>query len=204
MSRFHSSTERGSSSINVSASTLEVDALIASFDSDPELRDSLQNASVLIIPTDIRPEYEGPAFPETTFEVMERLRESLGDHNDSTVEAAAHDEPYAELAYRSELIILPTLCIVDKILLPIVVSCLASLINDFLKSRGGPKTEDRVTCDIHFIRENNETRLSVLNYDGPADTFERAISQCLADSGPFSDENETHENTENEDSTRSD
>ncbi len=182
MSHSHSSAERDRSSIKVSASELDIDALIASLDSDgePELRDSLQNASVLIIPSDLRPEYEGPAFPEISHEVLEHLKDGLRDH--TRVEAAASDEDYAEFSYRSEDIILPTLCVVDRFLLPIVLSCLASFIYDRLKRRGCPEAEGRVKCDVHFFKSRDETRLSLIRYDGPADTFERAISQALQDS----------------------
>ena len=190
MGDYRSSTERDSSSINVSVSTLDIDTLVASFDSDPGLRDSLQQASVLIIPTDLSPEYEDPAFPETTFHVMEHLRESLGDS--AIVEAAVRDKDYAEFAYRSEDLILPTLYVVDRILLPVVVSCLASFINERLKSRGRPKDESRVEGSFHYFKGKDETRLSLLNYDGPADTFERVLSQYMHDSDSLQNEEELY------------
>lgn len=180
MSGFSNSMERDSSSIKLSTSPLDIDALIASLDGDSELRDSLQNASVLIVPSDLRPEFDGPAFPEISYEVLVHLREGLGDY--TRVEAAAAEKDYTEFSYRSEDIILPALCVVDKFILPVVLSCLASFINDRLRRRGCSAAEGRVKCDVHFSKSRDETRLSLLNYDGPADTFERAISQALQDS----------------------
>ena len=180
MSGFSNSVGRDSSSIKLSASPLDLDALIASLDGDSKLKDSLQNASVLIVPSDLRPEFDGPAFPEISHEVLVHLREGLGDY--TIVEAAAAEEDYTEFSYRSEEIFLPVLCVVDRLILPVVISCLASFINDRFRRRGCSAAEGRVKCDVHFFRSRDETRLSLLNYDGPADTFERALSQALQDS----------------------
>ena len=127
--------------------------------------------------------------PEISYEVLEHLREGLGDY--TSVEAVALDENYAEFSYRSEEIILPTLYIVDRIILQPVFSCLASYIYDRLKRRGCPKAEGRVKCDVHLYRSGEETRLSLLNYDGPADTFERVISQALQDSESLQEDGES-------------
>lgn len=181
MSVFYGHTKRDDLSVSVSSSMLDIDALLVPFDSDPELRDSLKAATVLIVPTERSQEHEGPIFPTTTYDVFRHLREGLGGL--VTVDAAIRDEDYEEFEFFSEDIILPILYIADPELLLVIVRLLAAYLKDRLKGRGGPKAEDRVQSELHY-RNQNGTELS-LKYDGPADTFEEAISRCLRESGSF-------------------
>ena len=189
MSHSHSSAERDRSSIKVSVSELDVDALIASLDSDsePGLRDSLQNASVLIIPTDLQPEYDGPAFPETTLWVLDYLRERLGDT--ATVDAIAKDEDYAEFAYRSEDIFLPHVFVASEVLVPLVVSLLGSFLYDLVNRRRDQRTQSHVNSEIYY--KDGSGKILSIKYDGPADTYERTISQALPDPSSLLEDEES-------------
>ena len=60
--------------IELSASSLNIDAIVASFADDAGLSQSLRSASVVIVPTDLVSEYEGPAFPLSTRELLRHLR----------------------------------------------------------------------------------------------------------------------------------
>ena len=188
MSHSHRSAERDRSSIKVSASELDIDALIASLDNDdePGLRDSLQNASVLILPTDLQPEYDGPAFPETTLWVLDYLREKLGDT--ATVDAVAKDEDYAEFAYRSEDIFLPHVFVANEVLVPLVVSLLSSFLHDLVNRRRDQRPQCHVNSEIYY--QDGSGKILSIKYDGPADTYERTISQALPASSSFLEDEE--------------
>ena len=189
MNHFHSNTERDCPSIKVSASTLDIDALIESLDCDnePGLRESLQNASVLIIPTDLQPEYDGPAFPETTLWILDYLRERLGDT--ATVDAVAKDEDYAEFAYRSEDIFLPHVFVASEVLVPLVVSLLGSFVYDLVNRRRDQRIQSHVNSEIYY--KDGAGKILSIKYDGPADTYERTISRALPDSSSLLEDGES-------------
>ena len=86
--------------IEVSASSLDIGAILASFSDDAGLSKSLRSASVLLVPTDLGSEYEGPAFPLSTQEVLRHLRAGFAEK--ALVEVAARDEDYKEFDYRSD------------------------------------------------------------------------------------------------------
>ena len=166
----------GSPSIDVSESILDISALLTPLCNDPTFKTRLQTAAVLIIPTDLRPEYDCPVFPDTTREVLYSLREGLG--SSSIVEAAVRDEDYVEYQFNSEHVILPVL-FVEFVLAPLVISLLASYVHDRLKKGRGRAADDRVTSEIH-VRVANGKQFS-LTYEGPADTYERVVSQAFRD-----------------------
>ena len=100
-------TEGDRALVQISPSALDVDDLIATFDDSIEFRDRLREAAVLIIPTDLRPEYEGPVFPRGTPEVFRYLSDNMDNY--AIVEAAILDEDYIEFEHRSETLILPVI-----------------------------------------------------------------------------------------------
>ena len=182
----HDSTKGDSIPVRVSRSTLPIDTLVASFDSDPTLKDSLQAASVIIVPTDLRPQYEGPVFPNTTREVFQHLQQGVGHR--AVVEAAVRDEDYIVFEYRSDEIILPVLFIAYHGLLPLVISLLASYVYDLLKNPNSRKAEGTVKSELH-VKDRNGKQLS-FKYDGPAATFERVILERFRELRLLPDEDE--------------
>jgi len=192
MGHDHGNSESGSSSIKVSTSEIDIDALIVSLDCESEsgLQDSLQNASVLLVPTDLHPEYDGPAFPETTLWVLDHLREGLGDT--ATVDAIAKDEDYAEFAYRSDDIFLPHVFIANEVLVPLVINLLSSFLNGLVKRGGRQRTKSHVKSKIYY--KDGEGKMLSIEYDGPAETYERMIIQALPESSSMPKDEESENN----------
>ena len=164
----------------ISNSSFDLGSLLETFVGDPEFRDRLQAAEVLIIPTYRPSEHDGPLFPDTTRDVLQCLQEGLGDQ--AVVDAAVHDEDYRPFALYSADVFLPVLYIAEKVLLPLVISLLGSFIHDHLRNRGGPKPEDNAKCEIHYKDANG--KLLELKYDGPAATLEQVVQQALGESEP--------------------
>ena len=176
-------TGNENSLIQISSSSLDLDALLATFGGAPEFRDRLQSAAVVIVPTNRPLEHDGPLFPDTTRGVLQCLQEGLRDQ--AVVDAAVHDEDYNPFALYSADVFLPALYVAEKTLLPLVISLLGSFIQEHLRNRGGPKPEDKAKCEIHY--EDASGKLLEINYDGPAATLERVIRQALGESGPPED-----------------
>ena len=169
--------------VRVSASELDLDALLAMYHNHPKFQDNLKKAAVLLLPTDLLPEYEGPVFPTTTPEVLRVLSENLDD--EVTVDAAVLDEEYIEFEYRSEMVILPVVFVANAVLLPLVVNILGSYIFDRLKSRRVPASDATVRSQLHYERPDGGKFF--LQYEGPAETFERVVLEKISCPGPCSD-----------------
>ena len=163
--------------IQVSPSNLELDDLIATFNDAPEFQDRLKRAVVLVIPTDLLPQYEGPVFPNLTPQVFRFLREKLQHYG--IVEAAILDEDYVEFEYRSEEIILPAIFIAKAILIPMVINLLSSLVYDRFKTRRGDESQPNVSCRLHWTGPNG--KIFFIDYNGPASTFEQVVLQGIND-----------------------
>lgn len=167
------------SPVIVSTSTFNVDALIATFDRAPELRDSLQRAQVLIIPSDLGDRYEGPAFPTATRDILAALHDQLPD--DVGVEAAVLDDDYITFDYHSVDLLLPELFIVSQVLLPLVLSTVGSWIANYLSSHRGSDGEDKVKHEMHVAL--GDGRQAHIKYDGPAATYEETMTEQLRELG---------------------
>lgn len=190
-------TEGDHASVQVSPSTLDVHALTATFDDNPEFQDRLTRASVLIVPTDLRPDYDGPVFPIGTPEVFRFLTENLGDQ--VTVDAAILDKDYIEYEYRSEVLILPVIFVASTVLLPLVVNLLGSFIYDRLNNRRVDKSGATVKSQIHYEGVNGGKFF--LEYEGPADTYERVVLQKIDDLESSSNEGGSSPRNERSDSS---
>ena len=175
------SFESDSFSAEISISGLDKNALLSSFDNYPDFKRGLQAASVLILPTHLGPEHQGPVFPATTHEVFHRLRDELD--GDVIVDAAIRDEDYTEYRYRSDAIILPVLFVAKAVLLPLVIGVLANYISDCVKNRGKRRGDSTVESEIHLVDEKKGTQ-SCFKYNGPAETFERVALRMLEDAEP--------------------
>ena len=134
--------------IEISYSSLDIDAILASFADDVALSKSLRSSSVYILPTDLGSEYEGPAFPLSTREILRHLRTGFADK--ASVEVTVRDEDYKEFDYRSDSLILPILYISSHILVPLAVSLLGAYIYDKFTSRRGSNASTIVKSEIHF------------------------------------------------------
>ena len=175
------SSESRATTVDLSASYLDMDVLVQSFDSEPDLQSSLKAAAVLILPTHLGSEHEGPVFPGTTQDILHRLRDGLA--GTAIVDAAIRDEEYAEYRFRSDTILLPALFVATTLLLPTVINILSSYIYDHLANRGKQREDSDVESEIHFTDEKRGMQLC-FKYKGPADAFERVALQSLRDSEP--------------------
>ena len=177
------SSESKATIVDLSTSCLDMDALVQSFDSEPDLQSSLKAATVLILPTHLGSEHEGPVFPSTTQDIFHALRDGLADT--AIVDAAIRDEDYAEYRFRSDTILLPMLFIATKVLLPTVINILSNYIYDHLRNLGKQREDSVVEAEIHSIDEKRGLQ-TCFKYKGPADVFERIASKTLLD-------NESHD-----------
>ena len=159
----------------VSASTLDVDAIVASFADDVGLNESVRTASVLIVPTNLGAEYDGPAFPLSTRELFGHLKAGFAE--DATVEVAIRDEDFREFEYRSDTLILPVIYISSCILMPLAVNLLGAFIFDRFRNR----STGTVKSEIHF-KDPSGAQLS-FKYEGPACAYERVSADHLRELG---------------------
>ena len=162
--------------IEISGSTLDIDAIVASFADHAALKESIKSASVLIVPTDLGWEYEGPAFPRSTREIFRYLRAGFGE--EMLVEIAVSDEDYKEFEYRSDTLIVPILYIASAVLVPLAVTLLGAYIYDKFKNRNGSGT---VKSEIHYTDPSGAQMH--FKYDGPSSTYEKKSAAHLRELG---------------------
>ena len=161
--------------IEVSTSTLDIDTISASFADNADLSESIRSASVLIVPTDLGSEYEGPAFPLSTREVFRHLR--VGFAEKGAVEAAVRDEDFKEFEYRFDVLILPVIYISSYVLVPLAVNLLGGYIYDKFKNRAS----GTVKSEIHYT-DPSGAQVS-FKYEGSADTYEKVSTEHLRELG---------------------
>ena len=164
----------------ISPSTLDIDAIVASFADDLALNESVRTASVLIVPTDLGSDYEGPAFPLSTRELYGHLKASFA--GEATVEVAVRDEDFREFEYRFDYLILPVIYISSYTLVPLVVNLLGSFIYDRLQNR----SSGSVKSEIHFT-DPSGAQVS-FNYEGSASTYEKVSADHLRELGVWLEE----------------
>ena len=165
--------------IQVVPSTLSIEPIVNSLVGEADLYESLRSASVLILPTDLSPEFEGPAFPLSTREIFGLLKGGLG--NRWRVEAAVRDEEYKEFDYRSDALILPVIFVTSSILIPLVINLVGNYLYDKLKLREGSGVSATVKSEIHFVDPSGAQ--VTYKYDGPASTYEKLSEDHLREIG---------------------
>ena len=157
--------------IEVSASELDIDAIVASFANEGGLNESVRIASVLVLPTDLGSEYKGPAFPVSTPFVFRHLKAGFAEK--ATVEVAVRDKDYREFEYLSDSVILPVIYVANHILLPLLVS----LLGTFLYSRFESRSSGTVKSEVHFT---DPTGAQVyFKYEGPASSYQKVAADHL-------------------------
>ncbi len=164
--------------VDLSTSCLDIDALVQSLGSEPDFQSSLRAATVLLLPTHLGSEHEGPVFPSTTQDIFHGLRDGLADT--AVVDAAIRDEDYAEYSFRSDTILLPVLFVAKSLILPIVITILSNYIYNHLRNHGNKREDTAVESEIHFIDEKRGRQLR-FKYKGPAGAFERVALKSLGE-----------------------
>lgn len=147
----------------IARSILEMDrvAFLASLGVSDQLISQTARSPILLVPA---PNVHGvaqPTFPSGTNELLVHLRDVFG----GDVDIAATDEDYAEISLHEDLLTLPT------ILTSLALSALGNAICDWIKLRLGKRlSKGRVKAKFVSL-DAPETRLRVLEYDGPAEQF---------------------------------
>lgn len=170
----------------VENSSIDIERIIESAGGPPEFKASLREASVLLLPSVLPEEDVPPAFPESTPYILGRLKHDLGEQ--VTVDAAIHDDNYAEFHYLSADAYLPVIYIAQNVLLPFVVSTIGSYVAGVagqLKRDSANATQNTVKGEIRFKGKNGEG--FSLKYEGPADTYEQLNLQQIRELGALLD-----------------
>ena len=173
---------------DISASSLDINGIVASLQDEVELYECVRSASILIVPTDLTPEYDGAAFPLQTREIFKHLK--TGCAQKAVVEVAVSDEGYREFDLRFDAITFPTMFVYTHALVPLVINLLSAYISDKFKSRLGTGETVTVMSEIHFI-DSSGTQV-FYRYDGPASTYEKVAAEQLRAIGVWKEGSELH------------
>ena len=140
-----------------------------------DTRSAVEQAGVVLVPDDGFREYGGPVFPQGTVDFLHFLR----DHAPSgtTVEIAAEDTNYKEVALHFDIIRLATL-FVEYIAAPTAVA----LIAEYLKHRlgNGLKSAEARTALMVHQKDGQRERTVRIAYEGPAVNLEGALRDAVA------------------------
>jgi hypothetical protein len=135
-------------------------------------------APILLVPD---PNVHGvaqPTFPSGTDELLVHLRDVFG----SDVDIATTDEEYAEVSLHEDLLILPT------ILTSLALSVAGNAIWDWIKLRLGKRLSKARVKGKFVSLGAQDTRLRVLEYDGPAEQFLDALTKAHDSADPGTDD----------------
>ena len=166
-------TDTSEPCLELSESTLSIDAIVEPFLTDSDLSQRLRNAQILLIPTTLRSSAgQLSAFPQGTHQLYQFLQDRLGE---SAVEAAIHDEDFVEAAFHSDTFTLPDLLVVAKDWLPIAIEAF----HLFVAMRAGRRNDVIVESEIHY-EDTTGNHVSV-KYKGPAESYERTLKQLFPD-----------------------
>lgn len=139
-----------------------------------ELRESIKEADVVFVPLPGYGQYKNPVFPVGTEELFHYFVHNAPSN--LKVELAIEDRDYRELSLHSDIVRIATL-LVQYVAAPVVVG----LVIDYVKKTLGAKFE---TAEVRFTMNVDKSRGDVkrvqsISYEGPAKTFESALSEAL-------------------------
>lgn len=134
------------------------------------LKKKLVTANVLFVPHENFRDLPYPVFPVQTTELYHLIE----DHNNSAITAdiCIEDDNYKELAVHADIIEIATF-VVQYSVFPI----LAGLITNYLSKRLGKRIEKAHVRSKIFVEKENQT--TMIDYDGPASTFEKTINSLF-------------------------
>jgi hypothetical protein len=143
-----------------------------------ELRESIRQADIVIVPQPGFGDYTGPLFPVKTEELFRHLRDNVPAG--MKVELGVEDADYRELALHSEIVIIATI-LAKWLGAPLAVG----LIKDYLMKRLGKRFK---TAEVRFTMivdhsEGGNKKTGQISYEGPAQTFETSLKDALKSFG---------------------
>jgi len=139
-----------------------------------ELRQSIQQADIVLVPQPGFGDYTGPLFPVRTEELFRHLRQNVPAG--LKVELAVEDADYKELALHADIVRIATV-LVKWLTAPLAID----LIKDYLKGHLGKRfksAEVRFTMIVDQSDGRNK-KAGQISYEGPADTFESLLKHAL-------------------------
>ena len=95
-------------------------------------RAAVKAAGIVLVPDDGFRGYSGPVFPQGTVDFLHFLRDRIP--SGTTVEIAAEDTDYTEVALHSDVVRLATL-FVEYLVAPVAVGLIVNYMKDLLGSR---------------------------------------------------------------------
>jgi hypothetical protein len=134
---------------------------------------SVERAGIVLVPDEGFRDQPGPFFPQGTVDFLAFLR----DHAGASVEIAAEDAEYKEVALHFDILRLATLFVHE-----IAAPAAAALIANYLwKHLGGrvKHAEVRVSMLVHR-QEGTKTETVRISYEGPATGVEGALKDAIA------------------------
>lgn len=157
--------------ISVMESTITLDSARRSPWLDPELRDRLNRADLILLPWPGFRDWSKPVFPEQTEELYRFLRDGAPDS--VTVELALRDEDYVEVSLRHEFITLPEV-VVTLIAAPVAVNLISDWLREFLRKR-----HDAAEVKFKMSIDMSDGSARSIEYEGPVKTFENLMQSQL-------------------------
>ena len=165
--------------IELMDSHLDLPVLLEILECGDELKEQIGRALIVLLPTDLSPEVETHAFPDSSREIFRYFRAQMTVA--SAIEAPVTDDNYREFALLSDSIILPSLYVASNTVLTLAINLLGSFLFDKLKARGELNSDNTVESEIHF--RDTKGNMQLLKYQGPADTYEKVATEFLKKTG---------------------
>lgn len=140
-----------------------------------ETRAAVERAGIVLVPDDGFRNYPGPVFPQGTVDFLQFLRDQVP--SGTTVEIAAEDAGYKEVALHFDIVRLATL-VVEYLAAPAAAALIAAYLKDQLGGRF-KTAEARAAIVVH--RKDGALDETVrISYEGPATNVEPALRDEIA------------------------
>jgi hypothetical protein len=138
-----------------------------------QVRKSILNKNVLIVPIEKFRDYSNPLFPVGTEELFHYLKDN--SENKLSVEVCIDDEDYKELALHSDLII-----ICGFVVTVFVAPILVNLISSYIENRWVKKSHKESTkLKVEITVVDNDKGSKKFKYEGAAKDFKETMNEAL-------------------------
>ncbi len=138
----------------------------------PALKQDLEKANLLIVPTENFREKEGPFFPNGTEDFLDFLRANSRDGLKPDI--CIDDDKFQIIALHNALIVIGGV-VVSVLLAPVVVDLVAEYIKRKIWTEKQPETSVKFSMTV--VDEDGTAK--TISYEGPAATFQKTIGSRL-------------------------
>ena len=150
-------------------SSITFETVLSNFSADLELREQLAEASILIIPHEMKYDGRTNIFPVGTVELYRYFLKNSPDN--VMINIATKDDEYLELAQHSALIELAT-TIADEAVASILLGLITNYIYDTIRQEGG-----RVKSEMVIVNKDGSS--TSIKYNGPAKEYYDTVREIL-------------------------